>query len=138
MKVKYIFEILEDISKAKKKADKIQILKQNDTWALKDVIRGSMDMTIKWVIPDGDPPYTPSEAHNHPTDLRRQNSKFKYFVEGMEKSTPQFKKERMFLLMLEGIHPKDAQVVVNMINKKTPKGLTRAIVEETFPGLLKG
>ena len=60
------------------------------------------------------------------------------FVKGMEKKLPQIKKERMFLLMLEGIHPRDAQVVVNMINKKTPKGLTRAIVEETFPGLLQG
>ena len=66
-----------------------------------------MDKSLKWIIPDGDPPYTPSRAHNHPTDLRRQNSKFKYFVQGMEKTTPQFKKERMFLLMLEGIHPQD-------------------------------
>ena len=138
MKTKYIFEILQEIAKTKKKDDKIKILKTHESWALKDVIRGSMDKSLKWIIPDGEPPYTPSEAHNHPTDLRRQNSKFKYFVEGMEMKTPQFKKERMFLLMLEGIHPQDAQVVVNMINKKTPKGLTRAIVEETFPGLLQG
>lgn len=138
MKTKYIFEVLQEVAKTKKKDDKIKILKTNESWALKDVIRGSMDKTLKWIIPNGAPPFTPAEEHNHPTDLRRQNSKFKFFVEGMEMKTPQFKKERMFLLMLEGIHPQDAQIVVNMVNKKTPKGLTKAIVEETFPGLIKG
>ena len=138
MKTKYILEVLQEISKTKKKDDKIKIIKTNESWALKDVIRGSMDKTIKWVIPNGKPPFTPAEEHNHPTDLRRQNGKFKFFVEGMEKNTPQFKKERMYLLMIEGIHPQDAQVVIDMVNKKTPKGLTKAIVDETFPGLIQG
>lgn len=137
MKLK-VYEILEKVAKEKKRADKINILKQhNDNWALKDVIRGSIDKTVKWSIPDGAPPYTPSEAHNHPTDLSRQNTKFAFFVEGVHKDTPKFKKERLYLQMLEGIHPKDAEVVIAMINKKTPKGLTRAIVNEAYPGLLK-
>ena len=41
---KYIFEVLEDVSKAKDKSKKIKILKENETWALKDVIRGSMTL----------------------------------------------------------------------------------------------
>ncbi len=43
----------------------------------------------------------------------------------------------MFLQMLEGIHPKDAVVVINMINKTKPKGITRGIVEKAFPSLLQ-
>ena len=61
MKTKYIFEILQEIAKTKKKEDKIKILKPMRVKALKDVIRGSMDKSLKWIIPDGDPPYTPSE-----------------------------------------------------------------------------
>ena len=134
---KYIFEVLEDVSKAKDKSEKIKILKENETWALKDVIRGSMDSTVQWVIPTGELPYTPCEEHNHPTDLKRQNTKFQYFVEGLHKDQPKFKKERMFLQLLEGIHPKDALVVIDMINKNKPKGITRGIVEKAFPGLLQ-
>ena len=134
---KYLFEVMQEVAKAKKKTDKVNILKQNETWALKDVIRGSMDKTVKWSLPDGEPPYTPAESHNHPTDLRRQNVKFKFFVQGMFMDTPKFKKERMFLEMIEGVHPEDAKLVIGMINKKTPKGITRAVVEEAYPGLLQ-
>jgi hypothetical protein len=134
---KYLFEVMQEVAKAKKKTDKVSILKQNETWALKDIIRGSMDKTVKWSLPDGEPPYTPAESHNHPTDLRRQNVKFKFFVQGMFMDTPKFKKERMFLEMIEGVHPEDAKLVIGMINKKTPKGITRAVVEEAYPGLLQ-
>ena len=134
---KYLFEVMQEVAKAKKKTDKVSILKQNETWALKDIIRGSMDKTVKWSLPDGEPPYTPAESHNHPTDLRRQNVKFKYFVQGMFMDTPKFRKERMFLEMIEGVHPEDAKLVIGMINKETPKGITRAVVEEAYPGLLQ-
>ena len=126
---KYLFEVMQEVAKAKKKTDKVSILKQNETWALKDIIRGSMDKTVKWSLPDGEPPYTPAESHNHPTDLRRQNVMFM--------DTPKFKKERMFLEMIEGVHPEDAKLVIGMINKETPKGITRAVVEEAYPGLLQ-
>ena len=43
----------------------------------------------------------------------------------------------MFLLMLEGIHPQDAQIVVDMINKKTPKGLTRQLLRKLSRFLYK-
>ena len=132
-----VYEILEKIAKTKKKSDKIAILKQhNNNWALKDIIKGSMDSTIKWSIPDGEPPYTPSDEHNNPTDLTRHNKKFAYFVQGVHMDTPKYKKERLFLQMLEGVHPNDARLVIGMINKQQPKGLTRPVVEEAYPGLL--
>jgi hypothetical protein len=34
------------------------------------------------------------------------------------------------------VHPKDAELVIAMINKETPKGLTRPLVKEAFPGLI--
>ena len=40
---KFVYEVLREVGSQKKKADRIQILKQNETWALKDIIKGSMD-----------------------------------------------------------------------------------------------
>jgi len=133
-----IFEILEKAGKQRHKKDKVRILKENETWALKDVLRGSMDSNIKWKLPDGEPPYTASEAHNHPASLHREHKQFVYFVQGQKlcESLPAYKREKIFLGILEGVHPEDAMVIVDMINKKTPTGLSRPIVEEAFPGLL--
>ena len=39
--------------------------------------------------------------------------------------------------MLETIHPEDAKLVVKMINREKIDGLTRVVVEEAFPGLLR-
>lgn len=133
-----IFEILRKVDKQRHKADKVKVLKENETWALKDIIRGSMDSNIKWKLPGGTPPYTPCEEHNYPASLHREHKQFVYFVQGQNKceSLPAYKREKLFLGMLEGIHPQDALVLIDMINKKTPKGITRPIVEEAFPGLL--
>lgn len=135
---KYIYEVLQEAQKKRTKAEKIEVLKSNESWALKDVLRGSMDSTVKWLIPNGEPPYTPSEGHNHPSNLLRENTKFAYFVEGgPHKDLPKFKRERLFIGMLEGIHPEDAKLVIDMINKTPPKYITRPIVQEAFPGLLR-
>jgi len=133
-----VHEVLEAVSKKKSKAEKIKVLKDNESWALKDIIRGSMDSTVKWNLPEGTPPYKPSRAESAPTNLLKENSKFANFVQGGKGSKlPAFKREQMFIGLIEGIHPEDAKLVVDMINKKTPKGLTRPLVKEAFPGLLR-
>ena len=135
---KFVHEVLHEVGKQREKAQKIRILKENETWALKDVIRGSMDSTVKWYLPMGEVPYTPAEPHNAPSNLLRENKKFTYFAKGGKgDQLPQFKRERLVLGMLESIHPEDSKFLVDMINKKTPKGLTKNIVQEAFPGLLK-
>ena len=135
---KLVFEVLDEVRKKRSKKEKVAVLKENETWALKDIIRGSMDSTVQWNLPGGEPPYTPAEPHNHPANLQRENKQFAYFVKGGKgDSLPAYKRERIFLGILEGVHPEDAKHVVNMINKVPPEGITRPIVEEAFPGLLK-
>ena len=135
---KLVHEVLDEVGSRKRKTDRIQILKQNESWALKDIIRGSMDSTVEWNLPGGDPPYTPCEVHNAPTNLLRENKQFRYFVKGGpgdKMNAP--KRENIFIGLIEGVHPLDAKLVVDMINKRVPKGITREIVQEAFPGLLK-
>lgn len=134
-----VFEILEKYQKAKTKKEKIKVLKENDIMPLLDVLRGIFDSQIQWNLPDGVPPYTPSSEESPPSSLLRQHLKFKYFVKGLRESNSinPIRRERMFIDILEAVHPKDAEILVSMINKKSPvKGLTKAIVKEVFPTLI--
>ena len=47
------------------------------------------------------------------------------------------KRESLYIGLLEGVHPDDAKLVIDMTNKNAPKYITRNIVEEAFPDLLK-
>ena len=134
----YVFEVLEEMSKQRNRKDKVRVLKENESWALKDIIRGSMDTTVVWNLPTGEPPYTAATAHSHPANLLRENIKFQYFVKGGQgDKMPKVKREQIFIGILEGVHPEDAKVVLSMINKKNLKGITRPVVEEAFPNLLQ-
>jgi len=43
----------------------------------------------------------------------------------------------MFIQLIESVHPKDAELILLMIEKKSPaKGLTKAVVKEVFPNLI--
>lgn len=136
---KYIYEVIEEAQKKRTKAGKIEVFQNNDSWALRDVLRGTFDTSIEWNLPPGAPPYQASEGHNHPTDLTRENVKFKYFIRGFKasESLSTVRRESMFIGLLEAVHPEDAKLVIDMVNKTPPKHITRPIVEEAFPDLLR-
>jgi len=130
-------EVFQKLKSAKSKADKVKVLKENESWALKDIIRGAMDSNVKWLLPDGVPPYNPTRPESAPTNILKENKKFAYFANTAQaRRLPGYKRETIFIGLLEGIHPEDAKLLVQMINKETPKPLTRPIVEAAFPGLL--
>lgn len=135
-----IFEILEEFEKEKSRKDKISYLqKHNNNMALKDVLRGVFDESIQWNLPAGKPPYTPNKPNSVPSSINKQHLRFKYFVKGLaiSESLKSIKRESMFIGMLESVHPKDAEVLLSMKEKKSPaKGLTVKLVEEAFPGLI--
>jgi hypothetical protein len=139
MATKLIFEILEEAASKKTNEEKISVLQNNSSMALKDVLRGTIDSTIQWNLPGGEPPYTACEEHNCPANLLREHKKFKYFVKGLHESEslPSFKREKVFFGILESIHPRDAEVMIAMINKKIPKGISKNVVAKAFPGLLQ-
>jgi hypothetical protein len=135
-----IYEILQKFETAKNEQERVKVLQQNDIMPLLDVLRGTFDNSIQWNLPGGTPPYTPSSDETPPSSLLRQHRNFKYFVKGLQESSKltTVRRERMFIDMLEAVHPNDAEILVSMINKKSPvKGLTKKIVEEVFPELIQ-
>lgn len=134
-----VFEIFERFSQKKTRKEKVEFLQANGIPAVKDVIRGAYDANIEWNLPEGKPPYTPNRPESVPSTLRQKHRDFGFFVKGFKKSEglPTYKRENMFIQLLESIHSEDALIVLNMVAKTAPyKGLTRKIAEEAFPDLL--
>lgn len=132
-----IHEVIEKTRKARTKAQKIEILRENESWALKDVLRGTYDSRVQWNIPSGAPPYTPADTHNVPSNLLRQNRQFRYFVKGLVGDEMlKAKREKLYIQLLESIDPNDAELVVQMVSKKSISGVTKNVIKEAFPGLL--
>jgi hypothetical protein len=136
---KEVFEILDLVASKKTKKEKIQVLQENEIMPLLDVLRGTFDDTIQWNLPAGPVPYTPSSEQSPPTTLLKQHMQFKFFVKGLRESSrlTSVKREKMFIDICESVHPRDAEVLVAMINKKSPvKGITKTLVKEAFPKLI--
>lgn len=134
-----VYEILEEATKKRAKKDKIEVLRKYENMALRDVLQGTFDKKIQWNLPAGSVPYNPSREDIVPATLLKEHLKFKYFVKGLRESEKLMgvKRERMFIDILESIHPRDAEVLCNMINKKPPmKGISESLVKEAFPNLI--
>ena len=135
---KYVYEVLALVDKASGKKEKIEILQKNDSAVLKNILVGAFDDSIEWELPPGTPPYTPCDSHNPPSNLTRQVANLPYFVKGQKPDMLKIKREMMFVRLLESVHPEDAKIVLAMVAKKLPiKGLTKALVKEAFPNLIR-
>ena len=137
-----ISEILDKVSKAKSKQEKVNILRENDHQSLRMVIKSSFDSNIEWQLPDGDVPYSPNPAPmgTEHTLLEKEARKFYYFIKGGADNLPSMKKENMFIQMLEGLHEEEAKVLCLVKAKQLGKRyrITKAVVQEAFPTIQWG
>jgi len=132
-----IHEIFTQINNAKDKPKKIEVLKQNDTPAMRQLLKAAFDPKIQWDLPEGVPPYIKNEAPagTEHTSLFSESKRLYHFIVGGNNSINKLKKETMFVQMLEGLQEKDAEVLIAIKEKKLNnvfKGLTASMVKETF------
>jgi hypothetical protein len=130
-------EVLKKVHNAKTKDKKIQILRENDHDSLRMVIKSSFDPNIEWLIPEGDVPFKENEAEEgtEHTILRKEAKKLYRFVKGGDSTLPQFKRENMFIQLLEGLHKSEAKLIIDAKDKKLHqvyKGLSKEVVKEAF------
>lgn len=142
MTSKTFYEIFEEVEKAKSKKDKIAVLHKHSNAGLKAVLGYTYDPTVKWLLPEGDPPYTPlPSSADAEGRLIAEVKKLYLFVEGpsdAQRNMKPMQRERIFIEMLESIDQRDAKILVAMKNRKLPfKSITRALVAEAFPGISK-
>jgi len=130
-------DVLKKVHNAKTKAKKVELLKKYDCDALRVIIKSSFDPNIEWVIPQGEVPFEANDAEEgtEHTVLRREYKKLYRFVKGGDDTLVGFKRENMFIQMLEGLHKSEADLVISAKDKKLHqafKGLSENVVKEAF------
>ena len=151
-----ISEVLQRVSNAKTKAEKIKILKEYDTLALQKVLLCNFSYDIKFVFPEGQSPWNrPEEGEEVPIGRdhtwllseHRQLDKFckkvfngavYYGDSGTQNpSIPQLRKEQLWVQLLESLHPQEAEVLDLVKDKKLQSRykITKQNVIDAFPNL---
>jgi len=132
-----VHEIFTKINNAKDKPKKIEVLKKYDSPYIRQILKAAFDPNIKWVLPEGTPPYIANEAPvgTEHTMLKNEARRLYLFIEGGDNTISKTRKETLFIQLLEGLHKTEAEVLINVKDKKLNKaykGLTAEMVKEAF------
>ena len=132
-------EVLTKVSKQRTKAKKIQVLKENESLHLKAILIWNFDDTVVSVLPEGEVPYNKNEAPagTEHTYLAHEWKVLYNFVKGGNDFLRPIKREQLFLQLLEGLHPDEADIVCMVKDKNLTEKykLSRPVVEEAFPDI---
>jgi|TARA_B100001741_G_scaffold104827_1_gene86318 hypothetical protein len=134
-------EVLQKVSNAKTKAEKIKLLKEFNTQALRSLLIINFDESIISMLPDGEPPFKKNESPDGTdhTVLEKEARILHHFFKGGS-SISKTKRETMFIQMLEGLSEGEANVLILAKDKKLGKRwkITKQCVEEAFPQIKWG
>ena len=131
-----IYNLLKKVSKESTPTKRIEKLREVDTPVLRGVLKHAFDPGVKFLLPEGAPPYKendfPSQEHLLYNNYRRMY----LFVEGGRDDLKPIKREMLFIQFLETIDKDDAKLMIAVKDKKIPfKGITANMVKKAFPDL---
>lgn len=132
----FMHEILAEVSKARSRDKKVELLKEHRNDALTAILIWNFDDTVISLLPDGVVPYNKSEAPlgtDH-TSLRKEWRNLYHFVKGGNDSLSKTRRESMFIQILEGLHPDEADILCLMKDKELGKKykITKPVVESAY------
>ena len=131
-----ISAVMKNAANANTKAQKIKMLRDNNTQALRSVLKWNFDAGIKSDLPEGEVPYNKNDAPigTEHTVLEREYRNLWRFIKGANDLT-NMKREQLFFQLLEGLHESEAEIVclVKDGNLQDKFRITHAVVKEAFP-----
>ena len=135
----FLHEVLELVSKQRSKAKRVEVLKEYESDALKSILIWNFDDTVISVVPEGVVPYNPNEVPigtDH-TSLRREWKNLYHFVHGGNPKLTPLRRETMFIQMLEGLHPEEAEILCLVKDKKLSAKykVTYDVVAQAYPDI---
>ena len=138
----FVHEVLEQVSKQRSKAKKVEVLKEYRSDALVSLLIWNFDDTVISMLPDGEVPYERSSVPlgtDH-TSLRKEYRNLYHFVKGGNDSLSKTRRESMFIQMLEGLHPTEADILCLVKDKNLGQKykINRALIEEAYPDIRWG
>ena len=160
----FTFEVLSVVSKQRSNAKKIEALQKFEHDSLKSIFIWNFDNSVISLLPPGEVPYSSLEEeqntsgtlstrinqqsdtmrHNDTTNanqghttLRREWTKLYNFIKGGNDSLNGLRRETMFIQILQGLHPLDAEILCLTKDKKLQSKyrISRENVEEAYPDI---
>ena len=164
----FAFEVLSLASRQRSNAKKVEILKEYEHDSLKAIFIWNFDESVISVLPPGEVPYfgdndfktsTMSERIQQAVDtmgdlnsdslgasdqkyttIRTEYTKFFNFIKGGNDSLSSLRRENIFINLLEGLHPLEAEILCLCKDKKLQEKykLTKEIISEAYPDITWG
>ena len=136
-----LHEVLQKVSNAKTKAQKIKLLQEFNTPALRQILIANFDESVVSMLPEGEVPFNKNDApeDTEHTKLVHEYRKLYLFFKGGA-NISQTRRETLFIQLLEGLHEGEAEVLCLMKDRKIGKRwkITKQCVEEAFPQIKWG
>ena len=160
----FTFEVFSVVSKQRSNAKKVEALQKFEHDSLKAIFIWNFDDSVISLLPPGEVPYSSlkdeqntsgtlstninqqantmrfndtTNANQGHTTLRREWTKLYNFIKGGNDSLNGLRRETMFIQILEGLHPLDAEILCLTKDKKlqTKYRISRENVEEAYPDI---
>ena len=163
----FVFEVLNVVCKQRTTAKKVEALKKYEHASLKALFIWNFDDTVISMLPPGEVPYSSLKdeqntsgtlstridqqsasmrfnntvnANQGFTTLRREYKKLYNFIRGGNDQLNGLRRETMFIQILEGLHPLDAEILCLVKDKllQTKYKLTRQTISDAYPDITWG
>ena len=169
-KIPFAFEVFDAASKQRTKAKKVEVLQRYAHDSIMALLIWNFDESVVSLLPPGEVPYgnnkedsmvtgTLSDKINDAVDkmsemgsnslgsqdqgqasIRKEYSKFYNFLKGGNDKLSSLRRETMFINILEGLHPLEAEILILVKDKKlTDKyKITKEIAAAAYPQITWG
>lgn len=164
----FVYEVLDLASKQRTAAKTVEVLKKYEHDSLKSIFIFNFDETVISLLPEGEVPYGDAEDQSvysgtlsenlarearggesatgqdldgrGKTSLRREWQNLYHFVKGGNDSLNNIRREMMFINLLRGLHPREAEVLCLIKDKKltTKYKITHDNVKQAYPDITWG
>ena len=164
----FVYEILELASKQRSGERKIEVLQTYRHDSLTSILIWNFDETVISLLPEGEVPYGETNAQTtfagslsenlakearggesatgqdldgrNKTSLRKEWPNLYHYVQGGNASLTTVRREMMFINLLQGLHPRESEVLILTKDKKlTDKyKITFPQVKEAYPDIAWG
>ena len=168
--IPFALEVLDAASKQRTKAKKIEVLQRYAHDSVMAVLIWNFDDSIISLLPEGDVPYGNTREDNSVTgslsdkindavgmmresgstslgsqdqgkaSIRAEYTKFYNFLKGGNSGLTGLRRETMFINILEGLHPLEAEILILVKDKKLTNKykITKDVVSAAYPQIVWG
>ena len=164
----FVFEVLDLASQQKSSAKTVEALKQYEHDCIKMIMVWNFDSSVISLLPTGEVPYGETQEQTvymgslsenlareasggeaatgqdldgrGKTSLRREYQNLYHYVKGGNDALATTRREMMFINLLQGLHPREAEVLVLTKDKKLGDkyNITLDQVKEAYPDIVWG